>query len=104
MLSFAFFSKPTYFLAETESNGGGGALKAFECNFFMLRKRRARHWAARNQLVWGPPTELNVHTLWSSMNLFDAQLLLRPGDLAPSGVCAPHVVRGISPGACGWPT
>eukprot|EP00667_Euglena_gracilis_P008065 EG_transcript_8162 len=35
-----------------------------------------------NQLVWGPPTELNVHTLWSSMNLFDAQLLLRPGDLA----------------------
>lgn len=34
-----------------------------------------------NQLVWAPPNELNLKTLWGSMNLFDTQLLLRPGDI-----------------------
>ena len=34
-----------------------------------------------NQVVWAPPTALNLNTLWCSMNLFDVQLLLRGGDI-----------------------
>eukprot|EP00996_Jenningsia_fusiforme_P005791 NODE_684_length_1984_cov_36.349354_g632_i0.p1 GENE.NODE_684_length_1984_cov_36.349354_g632_i0~~NODE_684_length_1984_cov_36.349354_g632_i0.p1 ORF type:complete len:540 (+),score=53.22 NODE_684_length_1984_cov_36.349354_g632_i0:134-1753(+) len=33
---------------------------------------------APNQHAWAPPNDLNLRTLWSSMNLFDTQLLLRP--------------------------
>eukprot|EP00667_Euglena_gracilis_P008768 EG_transcript_8891 len=33
---------------------------------------------APNQLVLAPPGDLNLRTLWASMNLFDTQLLLRP--------------------------
>ena len=36
---------------------------------------------ADNQIVWAPPQELNLKTLWASMNLFDSQLLLRVEDV-----------------------